>query len=122
MTPAQIALARRLVALKGWRWPEHVAGTTLLLPGWKRIMGEWMPIICEFDGDLPNLSSPLVVGWVLFLLREAADDPLLHAGPCLDAAGDVYEWRVWPADIFRWWSGPTEIEALINALAALEEA
>lgn len=122
MTPAQIDPACRLVALKGWRWPSLNRGT---LP---RVFaqydhGEWAAAH-EIPGlhVVPDLSSPLVVGWVLHLLREAAGDPLLHAAPCLDANGEVYEWRVWSEGVTRWWSGPTEIEAIINALAALEEA
>ncbi len=77
MTEEQIALAKRAVACRAWRWMRGMSndrGQTIdcvdLIAG-KAYCGEW-------DADitaLPDLTDPATLGCLLALVREAMNDP-----------------------------------------------
>ena len=63
MTVAQIALARRAVACKGWRW----------MPGMLTLDGFRLSHV-DID-DPPDLTDPATLGCLLALVREAWESP-----------------------------------------------
>lgn len=116
MTDEQIALARRAVACRGWRWMHGMSNSSgevidcVDVETGKAYYGEW-------DADmnaLPNLTDPATLGCLLALVREAYGDHRLACVP----------WRLhWAVD--RVWrrnghlaEGATEAEALVAALEA----
>lgn len=114
MTDEMIALARRAVACRGWRWMRGMSndqGETIdcvdLIQG-KAYCGEW-------DADmnaLPDLTDPATLGCLLALVREAHDSPGLVA--CLM---DIpHEWMILLAKGHV--VATTESEALVAALEA----
>ena len=74
MTEEQIALAKRAVACKGWRW----------MPGMKVIdsvrMTEGM-LKFTHPSDLPDLTDPATLGCLLALVREARSEPFGYVSP-----------------------------------------
>jgi len=73
MTEEQIALARRAVACKGFRW----------LPGMLTTEGMRVVVRCfnddnEPDDDIPDLTDPATLGCLLALVREAWGDPTIR--------------------------------------------
>jgi len=114
MTEEQIALARRAVACKSWRWMRGMSndrGQTIdcvdLISG-KAYCGEW-------DTDmtaLPDLTDPATLGCLLALVREAF--------------GSTTVFALWSADRQSWIvkygralvEAKTEAEALVAALEA----
>jgi hypothetical protein len=141
MSEEQIALAKRAVACKGWRWMPgmnalgrldqdggalrvHGVGRTSVgvqLRGgafdWRqRTDGRWL---CLHGGDvigspcevLPDLTDPATLGCLLALVREAWNDAKVHV---LYVDG-LYRWEC--ADRHNvHGSGMTEAEALVDAL------
>lgn len=129
-----LALARRAVACKGWRW----------MPGMRTTMGERMsddgwPMYETLDhgstgvvesvewrervrgGSFPDFTDPATLGCLLALVREAWTSP--HASVLSPKAHDSKH----PGLIGRWvvrsggvlcFSGATEAEALVTALEA----
>jgi hypothetical protein len=119
MTEEQIALGRRAVACKGWRFMGGMMVADAI--GKQRIYDHvannsyWAT-----DGWLPDLTDPATLGCLLALVREAHRDPMASAtrgkytpdmvyvdlyhvnqnGPCRGVAG----------------FGATEAEALVHAL------
>lgn len=120
MTEEQIALARRAVACKGWRWMRGMSndqGQTIdcveLIPG-KAYCGEW-------DADmtaLPDLTDPATLGCLLALVREAWGDPQAFVG-WFDPHWKVIRCRTESLLGCLAGRGAIEAEALV---AALEDA
>ena len=130
MTEEQIALARRAVACKGWRWMPGmrycsvaVAAETaspLSFNGYQRV-GEDVDMVAYTDWVpcLPDLEDPATLGCLLALVREVCGDDEAYAMPWHDEDGG---WTVTVNDEDRCHNiaeGETEVEALV---AALEDA
>ena len=92
MTDEMIALGRRAVACKGWRWMQ---GMLSYLAG---------------SRELPDLSDPATLGCLLALVREAWGDSKTCARP--DLEDDV--WYVVTRSGLAF--AATEAEALVAAL------
>ena len=106
MTEAQIALARRAVACKGWRWMPGMKLTAGL-----RLSESLVPF--TFPVDLPDFSDPATLGCLLALVREAWDDHRLT----LFYHYSYSDWRLYtPRGAFV--QSPNEAEALVAALEA----
>ena len=124
MTDEQIALARRAVACRGWRWmPGMLTGDGFRCVWSDEISREWAsPTWCENgmswkntrtgSKDLPDLTDLATLGCLLALVREAHDSPGLVA--CLM---DIpHEWMILLANGHV--VATTEAEALVAALEA----
>lgn len=132
MTDEQIALARRAVACKGWRW---MPGMRVCVPG------DRGHITAVFDGDegvtvfvcfdeetpscrfeeeigllVPDLTDAATLGCLLALVREAWDKPLL--GVAFDFDGGEWCVGLWNRSYLWKGFGKTEAEALVAALEA----
>lgn len=125
-----LALARRAVACKHWRWMPgmltsakdrvlSVTGDQFELDTIQAWLEEGSPIYAraehmgfDFGGCLPDLTDPATIGCLLALVREAWADHGLHA----KRDGDWW-WRVCGAEpgamVYA-----TEAEALVAALEA----
>jgi hypothetical protein len=123
MSEEQIALARRAVACKGWRWmPGMRVEWVGMGTGWRMLSKtqSWYEREeCE-DGEpggpnaIPDLTDPATMGCLLALVREARQSPRTHV---LYVEG-LERWEC--ADREQVHScGMTEAEALV---VALEEA
>jgi hypothetical protein len=122
MTDEQIALAKRALACKGWRWMRGMSndrGQTIdcvdLIQG-KAYCGEW-------DADmtaLPDLTDPATLGCLLALVREAWGDPTICTSALQlgDLPGWVVECFTQPSNIHVLAPCSTEAEALVAALEA----
>jgi hypothetical protein len=130
MTEAQVELAKRAAACKGWQW----------MPGMRTINGRRLAVVfgasctaavlCdlrddansdteELQGELPDLTDPATLGCLLALAREVWGDSEMHM--VLGAKGWVWltgESRVYDV-VMPINAGATEAEALV---AALEDA
>ena len=96
MTEEQIALAKRAVACKGWRWMPG-----MLTDEGRRVMCVWpddlgikwshIPENCIVrDADaLPDLTDAATLGCLLALVREAWGDPT-YLPTCLDAHDEAW--------------------------------
>jgi len=117
MTDEQIALARRAVACRGWRWMRGMGndrGQTIdcvdLIAG-KAYCGEW-------DADmtaLPDLTDPATLGCLLALVRETTSADTLYVRPTKTG------WIVMMGSgkgLGKVSDGTTEAEALVAALEA----
>jgi hypothetical protein len=136
MTDEQIALSRRAVACKGWRWMPgmravgqypnypvrvHAFGENLRDTDDMEQPGPWGWQQAEPYGDhvypgpyLPDLQDPATLGCLLALVRKAHGDPVLFAR--FRAARVRPDWAVsWDgSDVIA--TGTTEAEALVAAL------
>lgn len=109
MTEEQIALARRAVACKGWRW---MLGMQAITPD--GLFGHRVTEHTVFiDPDhLPDLTDPATLGCLLALVREAF--------------GSMTVFALWSADRQTWIMrhgrtlvrAETEAETLVAALEA----
>ena len=120
MTDEMLALARRAVACKGWRWMPG-----MLTDEGRRVMRVWPDdlgikwshllddrVVRDADA-IPDLADAATIGCLLALVREAWGDPTLSLSPWWD--GWEYAWRPYGK------KGPcgnwiTEAEALVAAL------
>jgi hypothetical protein len=87
MTDEQIALARRAVACKGWRW---MPGMSYWWCGSQdRVVDDERGTL-RTDGDLlPDLQDPATLGCMLALVREAWGEPT-YLPTCLDAHDEAW--------------------------------
>lgn len=129
MTDEQIALARRAVACKGWRWiagmkairhEEHCTSWFRIEETLRRLTGDWA-------SALPDLTDPATLGCLLALVREAWGAP--RALVRLSANGKSFHVfdvdRVtmggnWAAFLCGDLILQTEAEALVAALEAAD--
>jgi len=112
MTKEQIALAKRAVACKGWRWMDGMVTTG----GVRLVDGEYCAT--RLPSLLPNLTDPATLGCVLALVREAWGKADAYVMPWDDDDGG---WTVCVLDAGRCRNvseGDTEAEALVAALEA----
>lgn len=118
MTDEQIALARRAVACRGWRW---MGG---MLAGGFRVCRVdphgyrfgWSDSSYAYriaDDVLPDLTDPATLGCLLALVREAWGDPKAYV-----RAGRGWEWVSDFCVERRPPCGETEAAALVAALEA----
>jgi hypothetical protein len=141
VTEEQIALAKRAVACKTWRWmpgmavtfPDGMANRVALVtvadygygaeatPTWmaERMIGSSSCIQWREHEMAPDLTDPATLGCLLALVREAWGDDEAYAIPWHDEDGG---WTVCVREEDRSVNvseGDTEAEALV---AALEDA
>ena len=126
MTDEQIALSRRAVACRGWRWMPGMLdddgctvcsasddGYLLLASSEDSIVG-WWPVAER----LPDLSDAATLGCLLALVRAAWPDVIV-VPPYWEMSGNdtpTCDWRVLVPG--REITGATEAEALVAALEA----
>jgi hypothetical protein len=113
MTEEQIALSRRAVACKGWRW---MPGMLLADGAWRARVGENWPWYAGAE-VLPVLADPATLGCLLALVREVCEDEgvgaicqfvgILNGGRMWSLIGDGGEFGGYHT---------TEAEALVAAL------
>ena len=131
MPDCEMALARRAVACKGWRWMPGMAGTDALgVPfrcalthhsGGIMVVAGMAIMVAHPDAlarMFPDLSDPATLGCLLALVREAWGDPAL--GVLMELHGD-WCWSVGrgeAATALRGQGATTEAEALVVALEA----
>jgi len=136
MTDEQIALGRRAVACKGWRWMAGMLthdGYRMIWcseterewagPSFSEAGMAWRYARIHGESSLPDLTDPATLGCMFALVREAwgcvvvtspdydYDDDEARQGP------NVVGWRA--VETVRWmWvgGGTTEAEALVVAL------
>ena len=128
MTEEQIALAKRAVACKGWRWmPGMLTSFNARHLGRHLWVDQGSSVVVYADqneGEVPDLTDPATLGCLLALVREAF--PGCHAEPNGAPEWDGYD----EAERDNWWAvftcgphrlmanGATEAEALVAALEA----
>jgi hypothetical protein len=130
MTEEQIALARRAVACKGFRWmPGMLAAPTEGMVSLPVRLTDELPH--DLGLRLPDLTDAATLGCLLALVRTAYGDPALYVrlSDTTRQSDGVRAWEVlgW-LDLSRnldgrggWWRGwgyATEAEALVAALEA----
>ena len=127
MTEEQIALSKRAVACKKWRWlpgmlttcdlrvvdggDEYVIGHR---SGPTKDGGGWYD--GEAEGLLPDLTDPATLGCLLALVREAWGESRICVVPM-----SGHKWGVAIPNVLREsprFKGTTEAEAIIGALEA----
>ena len=119
MTDEMLALARRAVACKGWRWMPG-----MLTDEGRRVMRVWPDdlgikwshlldnrVVRDADA-LPDLTDAATIGCLLALVREAWGIPSLSLSPWSD--GWEYAWKPYVKGPCGYWI--TEADALVAAL------
>lgn len=114
MTEEQIALARRAVACKGWRWMPGMLAIERDDPQWHISDDGKVRVVAMAPAwSLPDLTDPATVGCLLALVREAF--------------GSTTVFALWSADRQTWImrhgralvEAKTEAETLVAALEAV---
>jgi len=114
MTEEQIALAKRAVACKGWRWMPgmliHAAGTAYRVPDRDHDPGaeDWWRKYTH-----PDLTDPATLGCLLALVREAHSVPFLQVSVKISRQHG-YQFDGHPHHRGQWVD--SEAEALVSAL------
>ena len=132
MTKEQIALGRRAVACKGWRWSPGMRAVDLKTLSEARVMDVITDLIVRYPegdrylgGSVPDLSDPATLGCLIALVREAwgcvvVTFPDYDEDEETGGQGhNVVGWRA--VETVRWMrvgGGTTEAEALVAALEA----
>tara|TARA_R110000868_G_scaffold63324_1_gene191247 strand:+ start:39 stop:404 length:366 start_codon:yes stop_codon:yes gene_type:complete len=118
MTDDQIALGRRAVACRGWRWMGGMAtdeGHRVVLVDtdvvWMVYEGEGKCKPGCVEDFVPDLTDPATLGCLLALVREALNSPRVHV---LYVEG-LYRWECADNRTVHG-VGATEAEALIETL------
>lgn len=120
MTEEQIALAKRAVACRGFRW---MAG--MLTSHGARYLGfdlwvdrgQRVAVFADPDeGEVPDLTDPATLGCLLALVREAWGDERAHAAYDRGTEWDASHWYVL-AGGFEWYCD-TEEYGLVMVLEA----
>jgi hypothetical protein len=143
MTEEQIALARRAVACRGWRWMPGMAIEGLMLTSTHGLCGaphgrvldmrddDGMQMVSAseypYDDDgvpeyrwadlthIPDLTDPATLGCLLALVREAHAVPFLHVSVKISREHG-YQFDCHPHHRGQWVD--SEAEALVAALEA----
>lgn len=128
MTEEQIALAKRAVACKGWRWMPGMAGLDPLGVPFRVALAHSGGAIVVAGAALmpaypdalarmvPDFDDPATMGCMLALVREAWGLPRL--GVAFDHDADEWIVRSWNATILWQGLGNSEAEALVAAFEA----
>ena len=142
MTDEQIALAKRAVACKGWRWmPGMRTLEVLQAPPWTLPLWDEAIVLSTYEGDpvrvctvlgkvrelhpgaVPDLTDAATLGCLLALVREVRKAPagsvcLHHVTVCPDPDFDVWSWYDSELPRMVVMDGSSEAEALVAALEA----
>ena len=121
MTEEQIALARRAVACKRWRWMPgmRAVGRNNFPAAWFRVEKFNRRFPDDWTAALPDLQDPATLGCLLALVREAWGNPLVGVRGWLsnEEGEDLYEYyEVLGLDDEL--TADTEAHALVAALEA----
>ena len=122
MTDEMIALSRRAVACKGWRWMPGMHAVDLKTRSEARVMQGTADLIVRYlegdrylGGSVPDLTDPATLGCLLALVREAWGDPGMFALPRGRKVRP--DWAVFAGETSDLvCAAPTEAEALVAAL------
>jgi hypothetical protein len=110
-------LAKRAWACKHWRWLPGMRAERWTGPcyGTYRYSDHDVRAHRWWPGGWPVLTDPATLGGLLALVREAWEDPHMHARPSPDGS----QWRVYRrvSSLNLGWSD-SEAEALVAALEA----
>lgn len=131
MTDEQIALSRRAVACKGWRWMPGMLAWRPDCPPVRLAAIEDAGNALQEYGWLPDLTDAATIGCLLALVRAALNVPTTHVIPSFGAwyieraAQDDSDDNEWLHVDGAWGCGSaaiikanTEAEALVAALEA----
>ena len=113
MTDEQIALSRRAVACKGFRW---LPGMRWWTDDDRGRLDDYQPEYMGRPTDaLPDLSDPATVGCLLALVRVAYADPYASVWYSSDHNHSGDRWSYY-SKAFSFTGHATEAEALVVAL------